>query len=145
MNPVKHMYRFLRYNRNKFLSVYALVLSAYYRFIVLCLPMSFLQKKFGTRGMESSTQITTEQLNYAKRVSIVTNRICNQTKWQSKCLIRAMVAQRLLYRKCISTTLYLGVKKEESRLIAHAWLRTGSFSCTGGTGEDYTVVAKFRK
>lgn len=145
MNIFSRVNHFIRYNHSKCLSIDALFLSGWYRLSILCLPMRITEKKFGIRGMESDEEISEEQHDYAKRIASIANRICNQTKWQSKCLVRALVAQKLLTRKHIPTTLYLGVKKEDGKLIAHAWLRAGRLYCTGGDGNDYTMVAKFCK
>ena len=44
----------------------------------------------------------------------------------------------------ISTTIYLGVRKEGNEMKAHAWLRCGEYYVTGGAiREQYTVVARF--
>lgn len=145
MALLKRLVRFVRYNRNKRLSIHAYFLSAWYRFCVLFLPMRAIEKHFGVRGQESSYIITEKEIKYCIRISYVANRICNQTKWQSKCLVRALVAQTLLYRKKVKTTMYLGVRKENGGLIAHAWLRAGDFYVTGGDGKDYVMVAKFVK
>ncbi len=64
--------------------------------------------------------------------------------WQSKCLVQAMTAKRMLERRGIETTLYLGVLKEGEDMKAHAWLRCGPCFITGGNGEKtYTVVRTF--
>ncbi|MEG0711156.1 MAG: lasso peptide biosynthesis B2 protein, partial [Niameybacter sp.] len=67
------------------------------------------------------------------------------TPWESKCLVQAMVAQYLLKRRRIATTLYLGVAKgSEGELKAHAWLRCGQMIVTGdGARRDYKEVARF--
>ena len=50
----------------------------------------------------------------------------------------------MLKSKNISTTIYLGVRKEGNEMKAHAWLRCGEYYVTGGAIRDqYTVVAKF--
>ena len=54
---------------------------------------------------------------------------------------------KMLERRQIESTLYLGTAKDESgKLIAHAWLRSGPFYITGAEGmEKFTVVSKFAK
>lgn len=41
--------------------------------------------------------------------------------------------------------MYLGCKLEEGKMVAHAWIRCGRMYVSGGSGEDYSVVDKFRK
>ncbi|MFV0341436.1 MAG: lasso peptide biosynthesis B2 protein [Anaerocolumna sp.] len=139
------VYKFLRYNRYKKMVLVSVVLSAYYRSIILLLPKTVLHKQMGNRGEESSLELPIEYYRLVARVSRVVNRICDQTPWESKCLVRAMTAQRILSWKKISSTLYLGVGKEEEKMIAHAWLRCGEYFVTGGNGSQYGMVAKFRK
>ena len=60
-------------------------------------------------------------------------------------LVRALAAQRLLCRRGLSSTLYLGCGMEEGKMVAHAWLRFGEMYVTGGDGGGYTTVARFCK
>ena len=58
-----------------------------------------------------------------------------------------MAAMKMLEKRGIESTLYLGMAKDETgALIAHAWLRSGPFYITGSEGmERFTVVGKFAK
>jgi len=38
----------------------------------------------------------------------------------------------------------VGRDKEDDRMIAHAWVRSGPYSICGGKGEDYATVARFK-
>ncbi|MNZ94671.1 hypothetical protein D3C78_1137850 [compost metagenome] len=69
------------------------------------------------------------------------------TPWDSKCLVRAIAGMKMLERRGIESTLYLGTAKDESgRLIAHAWLRSGALYITGDQEMDrYTVTGMFAK
>ena len=80
---------------------------------------------------------------YAKKVGYCVNQICEKTSWESKCLVRALTAQTLLKKKGIHTTMYLGCKMEDGKMVAHAWIRCGKMYVTGGNGDGYAVVDKF--
>ncbi|MFJ8064751.1 lasso peptide biosynthesis B2 protein [Psychrobacillus sp. NPDC096426] len=68
------------------------------------------------------------------------------TFWESECLVKAIAGMKMLERREIESTLYLGMAKDETGLIAHAWLRSGTFYISGSEGmERFTVVAKFAK
>ena len=138
------LYRFICFNPYKQRYIHILFLSAFYRFLILLIPTKRLQSFMGTQNEESTTEVSQEWLWEAARISHIINRICQHTPWESKCLVRAMTAQHLLKRKHIPSTLYLGVGKDDDNMIAHAWLRCGEFYVTGGTGEQFAVVAKFR-
>jgi hypothetical protein len=58
-----------------------------------------------------------------------------------------MAAMKMLEKRKIDSTLYLGTAKDENGgLIAHAWLRSGPFYITGAEVMDrFTVVSKFSK
>lgn len=59
-------------------------------------------------------------------------------------MVRAMTARKILLKKGINSTLYLGVGKEDGKMVAHAWLRCGQLYVTGGNGTGYAMVAKFK-
>jgi hypothetical protein len=69
------------------------------------------------------------------------------TLWESMCLVRAIAAMKMLERRGISSTLYLGTGKDENgQLIAHAWLRSGNQYVTGGEEmKEFAVVGSFAK
>lgn len=137
------IYRFIKYCKYKKLCFAALCCSAYYRLCILLVKPAKLHKRWGVQGEESPEEETKEVYRYAYRVSYAVDRICTRTTWESKCLVRALSAQKLLKRKGIQSTLYLGCKMDEGKMVAHAWLRVGKMYVTGGNGEGYAVVDKY--
>ncbi|MEL7078450.1 MAG: lasso peptide biosynthesis B2 protein [Cyanobacteria bacterium J06643_13] len=115
------------------------------RLVILTLPFRWVEPYLGKRMAESSLDDLPENSNQLKRVAWAVNKISNYTPWQSKCLVRAMAAKRMLQSRRIVSTLYLGVARGSSQsLQAHAWLRSGSIYLTGGQGQtQFTVVATF--
>ncbi|OCT11548.1 stage V sporulation protein S [Paenibacillus pectinilyticus] len=69
------------------------------------------------------------------------------TPWDSKCLVRALAAMKMLERRKIDSTLYLGTAKDETgSMIAHAWLRSGPYYVSGAEEmKRFTVVGTFAK
>jgi len=69
------------------------------------------------------------------------------TFWESKCLVKAIAAMKMLERRRIDSTLYLGTARDENgAMVAHAWLRSGSYYITGAEEKErYAVVATFAK
>ena len=137
--------RFIRYNNHKLLSLKCWFYSAIYRFQVLHGNTGKLRRKWGIEGEETPFEETMENYRYANKVGYCVNQICEKTTWASKCLVRALTAQRLLKEKKISSTLYLGCRLEAGKMVAHAWIRCGRMYVTGGNGEGYSVVDKFKK
>ncbi len=65
--------------------------------------------------------------------------------WQTQCLVRAMAAKAMLRRRGAPATLYLGTARDDEGIFkAHAWLRSGECTVTGGRiAERYSVIAQF--
>lgn len=137
------LYRFIRYNNVKKLTLQAWLYSAVFRFRVLYSKPERFRLKWGKEGEESPETATLEEYKHAKRVAIAVNHVCNKTKWESKCLVRALTAQRLLKKRGIPSTLYLGCGLKNGEMVAHAWLRCGKMYVTGGNGAEYAIVDKF--
>lgn len=143
----KLLYNFLFTNKTKWLTIRVIVLSGYYRLITTMIPMKKLENRFGQRGMESPEEDSYEHVMAAYWIGNRVERVCKKTSWKSLCLVRALIAQKLLLEKGIHTTLYLGVRKETTGISAHAWLRCGKLYVTGGDGNSsgHATVACFYK
>ena len=66
--------------------------------------------------------------------------------WRATCLMEAVAAKKLLERRGLPSTLYLGVASvyPEMDLEAHAWLRCGTAIVTGdGERQRFTAVTTF--
>lgn len=138
-------YNFIFTNKTRILTMRVILLSAWYRFKILAVPMAKLEKTFGTSGKESTLEEPIETLRTAHLVGRRVERVCDKTPWESACLVQALVAQRILRKKDIHTTLYLGVRTEDNAMHAHAWLRCGALAVTGGLGRQHAVVSTFYK
>lgn len=137
--------RFLKINKNKRRTLVIWYLCAYYRLQMLLIPSKKLEKNWGIKGKESPEKDIRWNYWYCYQVANDVNRIADKTPWESKCLVRALTARYLLHRKGIVTTMYLGVGKDDGKMVAHSWLRCGEMFVTGGNGENYATVAKFCK
>ena len=123
----------------------AFIYTGVARAFILFVPFNKLRKRIGKVKEESPEDVDKNTLELARRVSDIVTLTSSHTPWESKCLVQALTAQRLLKEKGISTTLYLGVKKNSNNnMLAHAWLRCGKYYVTGGANRGgYAVVAKF--
>ncbi|MGD8781902.1 MAG: lasso peptide biosynthesis B2 protein [Ignavibacteria bacterium] len=58
--------------------------------------------------------------------------------------IKYCTEKLILKKRNIPSTLYLGVKKDDNKMEAHAWLRIGDKIITGkNVSEDFTVISYF--
>ncbi|MGH4119449.1 lasso peptide biosynthesis B2 protein [Clostridium sp.] len=131
--------------RDQWLLIQVFILSGIVRFAILFLPFYKLAR-FAGKYKEESPQLLNdiEKVNMNK-IAWAVWIVSRYTPWESKCFVKALTAQIMLKKRKVSTTLYLGVAKDEkNNPIAHAWLRSGTDIITGGSGyRSFTQVAKF--
>lgn len=129
--------------KEKLLFIEAFFLTGLMRAKILKVPFNKLKKELGTYNTESADDVVLDDYKIAKIVRDVVVTISKFTPWESLCLVQAMTVQRMLKKRGISTTIYLGVNKENKNMVAHAWIRCGKMFVTGGNGSGYATVAKF--
>ena len=135
--------KFIRLSfRQKMMLPEALFLSAYYRFLILYKPFSKLSRKIGILGYETPSDANDHCIVHEVRG--VVEAVCRHTPWESKCLVRALTAKKMLNRRGYPCTLYMGVKQTgDGKMDAHAWLRYGDIFVTGGKGDGFAVTGIF--
>lgn len=128
--------------KTKLLLPEALGLSWYYRCRILLSPFSRIAGSLGQQGRETPEDGDYGDIIFPVRQAV--EMVCRHTPWQSKCLVRALTARKMLNRRGYPCTLYMGVKPgADGAMEAHAWLRCGSRYVTGGRGEGYAVTGIF--
>lgn len=120
----------------------AAALSWHYRRLVMDRPFSQVAATLGQQGYE-----TPADEDYTDRIMPVRQAVelvCRHTPWESKCLVRALTARKMLNRRGCPCTLYMGVQPgADGKMEAHAWLRCGGRYVTGGRGEGFAVTGIF--
>lgn len=112
------------------------------------LPFSKVAPSLGEHMKETpSTGYTEQELLVLRKVSRTVHVMSRLTVWESQCLVKAVAAMKMLERRGISCTLYLGSGRDEKgQMAAHAWLRSGPYIVTGREGhERYAIVGVFGK
>jgi hypothetical protein len=114
------------------------------RMMILILPFRQIAPWLG-RTMAESSHDFCRQHALAWKISWAVQTASRYTPWKSKCLAQAIAGKMMLRRRNLSSTLYLGLAKDEQgELTAHAWLRCGELILTGGQHhEDFTAIAFF--
>jgi hypothetical protein len=115
--------------------------------ILKMVPFSKVALSLGEHMNETSHNYLDTNKKMIKSVSHAIHIMSRYTFWESQCLVKAIAAMKMLERRGIDSTLYLGTARdEEGKMIAHAWLRSGPFYISGAEGMDsFTVVSKFAK
>jgi len=139
------LYNFVFLTKNRTLTIKALAYSAVARVRVRFLSAQKLYPYMGIQGEETSSErLDPEQRKNASQVADKIKRVAVRTPWESRCLVQAMVAQRLLLQYDLPSTLYLGVGRDDAqKMVAHAWLRCGHRYICGGDGSPYATVTTF--
>jgi len=93
----------------------------------------------------SWNELPREEWLQVKSVTKAVHSMRRYAWWECKCLVSAVAAMKMLSRRGIDCTLYLGTAKDENgQLIAHAWLRSGPYYLTGAKEMPmFTVVGIF--
>ncbi|WP_121662780.1 lasso peptide biosynthesis B2 protein [Metabacillus litoralis] len=117
------------------------------RFQLMYLPFSKLALSLGVYMKETKVEDTESHNSKLKHIRHSIQVMSKYTFWESKCLVRAIAALKMLERRNIDSTLYLGTGTDENgKMIAHAWLRSGSMYVTGYEEMyRFTVTGKFAK
>jgi hypothetical protein len=123
----------------------AVALLALSRLQVRTVKFERIASRLGKMHAECFEGVPAEAMALAWQISWAVNAAARHTWWTSNCLPRALAGQRMLARRGLPATVYLGAARDEPEtMIAHAWLRCGDGLLTGGPGHRrYTVVATF--
>jgi hypothetical protein len=127
-----------------FLLIEAYVCLGWARLLVF-MPFYKVAPSLGFQMQESTYELVPSAKSVVKNISHAIKIVSRHTFWDSKCLVKAIAAWKMLQRRNIECTLYLGTARDEAgQMIAHAWLRSGPFYITGVEQMgNYTVVGKF--
>jgi hypothetical protein len=129
-----------------------LLVEAYFflglvRYRLLFQSFSKISPSLGVYMKETDSEECQEFNTDLKKIRHSIKIMSKYTFWESKCLVRAIAAMKMLERRKINSTLYLGTGKDENgKMIAHAWLRSGSLYVTGYEEmHRFTVTGMFGK
>jgi hypothetical protein len=111
------------------------------------LPFAKVAPFLGKQMTETSQTLERANKETLRNVSNAIHIMSKYTFWESQCLVKAIAGMKMLEKRQIESTLYLGTGKDEKgNFAAHAWLRSGPFYISGSEGmENFTVIAKFAK
>ncbi|MNN26472.1 hypothetical protein D3C81_1399770 [compost metagenome] len=115
--------------------------------ILKSLPFSRVAPSLGSSMLETSQTHDPHHEPVLRIVSSTIQTVSRHTLWESTCMVRAIAAMKMLERRGIECTLYLGTAKDhQGKMTAHAWVRSGSVYITGFEEmKKFTVVGKFGK
>ncbi len=143
IRKIKSFYKFDRETKKLLIEAYILLAWARYRKRI---GFAKVVPSLGEKMGETTYVDVSENAVILRKVSSALYKMSRYTFWESECLVKALAGMKMLERRGIESTLYLGTAKDETGLIAHAWLRSGNYYISGAeVMERFTVVAKFAK
>jgi hypothetical protein len=123
-----------RSGRERLLLLEALAGLCWDKARVRWLPFRRVAATLGVPQRETPPIISAAERRHAVSVSWAVQAAARHAPIKFVCLPQAMTAQRMLRRRGIASTLYLGVSPDRANpraLAAHAWLRAGDKIVTG--------------
>lgn len=114
--------------------------------LLILVPFRRLGPMLGAHMQETPREgAELEHLRQARRIKDAIAVASKYTPWDSKCLVRAIAGMKMLKRRGIPSTLYLGAGRgERGEMAAHAWLRCGPCYVSGAEEmRRFTVVSTF--
>ncbi len=117
----------------------------YFCILIAVVPRRFILKRIGKSGVETPQQNSEKEIVSASQVAKAIRRSVKVIPWKVTCFVKAVAGKYMLKQMGITSTLYIGVGKDEAqKLTAHAWLRCGRFIVTGKEEMNrFTPVAFF--
>ena len=121
----------------------AFLLSGWYRHAMLHFPFPRIASTLGKPGLETPRHAV--QTETVRSIAWAVGAACRRTPWQSQCLVQALTARKMLSRRRIGCTLYMGARRTpQGEAQAHAWVRSGPlFVCGGDGSRDYAVTSLY--
>ena len=115
------------------------------RIAVKFFPFKRLAPFLGAPMKKAPTGQSHGGLDVIKEVSKGVETMARHLPWECRCLVQAVAAKKMLDRRQIPATLYLGVTRQaETGWSAHAWTRSGDVILTGDMDlRQFAVVSTF--
>jgi hypothetical protein len=129
--------------RDRALLVEACLWLAAARAALLVVPFRRLAPHLGEAMTETSANGPPPGSG-AARIGWAVRAASRATPWKTPCLAEAMAGQRMLRRRHLPSTIYVGVARDGEVMAAHAWLRCGGATLTGQSQRGrFTPLASF--
>jgi hypothetical protein len=141
MNNFKKLLQLSAFEKKLLFNV--IITSIWIKIIVLFFPLRWYAKILGIEhAVSSEDSINTDHIVF--KISQAMIRCRKLLPWNPNCLVEAITVKIILNHRGITSTLYLGVTKENGNMKAHAWLRCGTIYVTGKRGMGkFMVVSTF--
>lgn len=129
------------------------------RMIMLAVPFRNYHRLLGNphdkNSMSSGFPVEKNRKELIVQIGKAVGRASRNVPWHTRCFVEASATKRMLKRRHIPCTVFLGLKKTKTveddphkgDLKAHAWTVSGDITVSGSQGvrlNEYTVVSTFK-
>ncbi len=119
--------------------------------LITLLPARIYTRDFGSMNGASGAAAVGACPEAACEIGRMVETVARAMPFRALCLQQAVAARRMLRRRGVRATVYLGVKRTAAApdkvvrgSVAHAWVEVGSQVVNGdGSLGDYAIVARF--
>lgn len=93
----------------------------------------------------NSEKYSKNNLKKIKKIGWAVERTSQVLPWYGLCLVKALASQRMLNKRNLTASIYMGVRKEKDgkTLEAHAWIKCDKSFITGHHDGSFNTVSKF--
>lgn len=110
----------------------ALFTSAWVKISLTLFPFHRIMGWLGTNTAESSSSQQEETLTLRKEIKSALDLCRKYAPWRTECYTMSLTGKLMLRRRGLSSTLYIGFKKDETGIFkGHAWLRANDLYISG--------------
>ena len=135
MKILKHIHKFFEITgREQVMMLEAFYWLVIYTFLIYVMPFRWWQESIGQKMQPLQEKpLTREQLWQIREVRRAVFRANKVLFGLAKCFALSLTLKKMLQKRGMDSTLYLGVKKNgHESLLAHAWLKCGDITVYGG-------------
>ncbi len=119
--------------------------------LITLLPARIYTRDFGSMNAAPDAAVAAACPEAASEIGRMVETVARAMPFRALCLQQAVAARRMLRRRGVRATVYLGVKRNAAARnmagqgsAAHAWVEVGSQVVNGdGNLGDYAIVARF--
>ena len=123
----------------------AWLLLLFARIITVLLPFKRILHILKAEKKEQSYNMHEYSHELLNNISLAIRRSSTRSFWRTKCLEQAIAGKIMLNRRGIKCNIYLGVAPKDiskNKLLAHAWLKSGEQTVTGGKDiSEFKIVS----
>jgi hypothetical protein len=118
--------------KTKLLFIEALVTSGWVKICLTFFPFNSVMNWLGTVNMESATGQQEQTLALRREIKSAINLCRKYAPWRTECYTMSLTGRIMLKRRNLTSTLYIGFKKDEAgKYMGHAWLRADDLYISG--------------